>query len=81
MRTPEGTPQLLRETRTRFILAGSSLKAWCDAHGVNSGYASVALDGRRNGPKAKALRARILAASHDASAPGAPAQRSIRRAV
>lgn len=79
MTTPEGTPQLLRDVRARFIVAGSSLKAWCNAHGVNSGYAKMALAGDRNGPKAKAMRRKIVQASERIGSK-APAHRSIARA-
>lgn len=79
MSTPEGSMQLLRDVRARFIVAGSSLKAWCDAHGVNSGHAKLVLAGERNGPKAKAMRRRIVQAS-ERIGQDRPAHRPIARA-
>lgn len=80
MKVPEGSLQLLYDVRARFIARGTSLKAWCDANRVRTSMAWSALNGKRNGPKARAMRSRILAYL-DASAARAPAQRSIRRAV
>lgn len=46
-----------------FILKGTSMRAWCQAQGVDTGYASKALAGKQSGPKAQALKDRIIQAS------------------
>jgi lambda repressor-like predicted transcriptional regulator len=52
--------------RAGFVAQGTSLRAWCIAAGVSYSDARKALDGRRNGPKARALAAQIEAASRGA---------------
>lgn len=54
---------LLTDARAGFILKGSSLRQWCRDNGVDPGYAHKVMAGRLNGPAAKALRQRIIAAS------------------
>ncbi|MBC7953146.1 MAG: hypothetical protein H7Z12_15170 [Rhodospirillaceae bacterium] len=46
-----------------FVRQGTTLTEWCRDHGDSRVHARVALLGQRNGPKAQALRARLLAAS------------------
>lgn len=52
---------LLNAVRGKFITHGSSLNKWCIANKVDRVWASDALIGKRNGPKAIRLRRRILA--------------------
>lgn len=60
--------ELLLQVRADFIRQGSSLLAWCRAHGVNHGYAHRVLRGMTNGPEALALRARLVDASRSKAA-------------
>lgn len=46
-----------------FVRQGTTLTEWCRAHGESRVHARVAILGERNGPKAQALRARLLAAA------------------
>lgn len=55
---------LLNTVRGAFVSRGTSLTAWCDANAVSRTYARWALLGLRDGPKAKALRARLVEAAH-----------------
>ena len=57
------TESELPRVRAGFILQGSTLKAWCREERVDYGYAHKVVDGKTDGPKAQALRARILAAA------------------
>ena len=43
-----------------FVAKGTSLTAWCMAEGVHCSNAKQCLTGNWNGPKAKALRAKII---------------------
>ncbi|MBC7954063.1 MAG: hypothetical protein H7Z12_19875 [Rhodospirillaceae bacterium] len=54
---------MLKAVRSGFVGLGTTLTAWCDANGVSRSNARFALLGKRNGPKAKALRARLLVAA------------------
>lgn len=54
---------LHRTVRAAFIARGTSLKAWCRENEVSFSNARDALIGRWNGPKGKAMRARIVRAS------------------
>lgn len=51
----------IADVRSRFVLRGSSLRAWCIHNGVDPGYAHKALTGRNTGPGALKLRSRIIA--------------------
>jgi hypothetical protein len=63
-----GSDDLLRQVRADFTRKGSSLLAWCHAHGVDHGHAHRVLRGRTNGPSAQALRAQLVAASQSRAA-------------
>lgn len=54
-------PQLQRSVRAGFILKGTTLHAWCKANGLYQQNVNMALLGKWNGPRAKALVARLLA--------------------
>jgi len=49
------------DVRGRFVLQGTSLRAWCLHNGIDPGYAHKALSGRNKGPGALKLRSRIIA--------------------
>lgn len=51
---------LLNAVRGRFIASGTSLNQWCIANKIDRVWASDALVGKRNGPKALALRERLI---------------------
>jgi hypothetical protein len=51
---------LLATVRAGYIVKGTSLYRWCQDNGINRQYAAEVLTGRRNGPKAKALRQRLI---------------------
>lgn len=53
----------LARVRAAFILQGTTLKAWCRQAGVDASYAHKVLAGQNAGPKAKALKTRIVKAS------------------
>jgi hypothetical protein len=57
----------LARVKAGFILEGTTLKGWCRANGVDARYAHKVLAGQHTGPKAKALKRRIIQASR---APG-----------
>lgn len=63
--TAEPAPgtDLLRQVMAGFVRQGTTLTEWCRTHGESRVHARVALLGQRNGPKAQALRARVLAAA------------------
>jgi hypothetical protein len=48
--------QLLGIVRAGFIVQGTNLSKWCAANGVCRAWATDALTGKRNGPKAQSLR-------------------------
>lgn len=52
---------LLKEVRAHLVQRGTSLAAFCSAHGFTRQYVAAALSGSRTGPKARALMARFLA--------------------
>lgn len=52
--------QLLAQVRGTLIIQGTSLSKWCAAQGIDRVWANDALIGKRNGPKARALRMRIV---------------------
>lgn len=63
--TADLTPgtDLLRQVMAGFVRRGTTLTQWCRANGESRVHARVALLGQRNGPKAQALRARLVQAS------------------
>lgn len=60
---PAPSQALIREVRAAFIKRGSTFAGWCRQNEVNHGNARLALLGAWNGPKGKALRARIVEAA------------------
>lgn len=50
----------LTRVKAGFLLRGTTFKAWCREAGIWPSYAHLVMTGGTNGPKAKALRARIL---------------------
>jgi hypothetical protein len=57
-------PELQRRVRQGIINNGArSYAAWCREHGVRRTTANFALLGQRNGPMARALRARLIEAA------------------
>lgn len=65
MKTSSKEPghELHAQVRAGFVLQRSSLYRWCQENGVCRPYADDALDGTRNGPKAVALRRRLMRAA------------------
>jgi hypothetical protein len=55
--------ELYRRVRAGFIAQGTTLNKWCIANGVHRQAARACLLGLRKGPKAKALKARLIKAS------------------
>ena len=55
--------QRLAAARAGFIIQGTTLRQWCQANGVDPGYAHKALSGANRGPSAIALRDRICRAA------------------
>lgn len=58
----------LAAIRAGFILQGTTFKAWCRGEGVDPGYAHHVVTGQQAGPKAQALKTRILQAGRRAVA-------------
>lgn len=56
-------PEMLHWVMGGFVRQGTTLTEWCRDRGESRVHARVALLGERNGPKARALRARLLAAA------------------
>ncbi len=55
--------QLLRSVRARFIEQGTTLGEWCRNNNLHMSNCREALIGSWDGPKAKAVRAKILKAA------------------
>jgi gp16 family phage-associated protein len=53
MSTP--SEDLLKEIRAELVRRGSSLKAFCEAHGFVRQHVGQVVSGKRKGPKANAL--------------------------
>lgn len=68
MRSNPSTENVLSVTRAGFILQGLTFKGWCRSNGIDPGYAHHVVTGKTNGPKAKELRARVVAASNGSAA-------------
>lgn len=56
-------PSLYVRVRAALLLTGTTLNGWCTKNGIARQYAEAALQGRRNGPKARALRQQLMAAA------------------
>ncbi|TAM72326.1 hypothetical protein EPN44_16040 [bacterium] len=54
---------LYRQVRGAFIAQGKTLKGWCQENGTHLSNARSALTGNWDGPKGKAMRARIVKAA------------------
>ena len=54
---------LYNQVRGGFVTHGTTLAAWCRSEGISMGNARDCLVGSWNGPKAKALRIRMIKAS------------------
>ena len=54
---------LYTAVRSLFIQRGTTFNAWCRERGVDRNWAKAAVQGRRNGPKAEALRREIAMAA------------------
>lgn len=63
MRIPAPSLQLLVQVRTGFILQGTTLTEWCRENDTHISNARNALIGTWNGPKGKAMRARLVKAA------------------
>lgn len=61
--SPPPSQDLLLRVRAGFLIQGISFSAWCREHGILRSSATQALTGSWNGPKARALRARIVHAA------------------
>jgi len=59
--TPREPPVNLRQVRAAFIVRGDSLYGWAKTQGFQIGYVDQALRGKRRGPKARHIVARVLA--------------------
>lgn len=57
------SPDLYNQVRGAFVTHGRTLNEWCRAEGVNPTNAKYCLIGSWDGPKGRALRARIIKAS------------------
>jgi len=55
--------ELLAQVRAAFVVRGTSMSAWCRENGVARQNARLSLLGGWDGPKGKALRARIVEAA------------------
>jgi len=64
-RSPVQTPgrDVVRRVRAAFVMAGTSLKAWCQANHVDYGWAWRSLSGKAKGPAARAMTERIKQAA------------------
>lgn len=56
-----GSTDLYLAVRAAFVARGTTLNAWCIAHGVNRQTAERSLKGERGGRLSRELRARIVA--------------------
>lgn len=54
---------MLRQVMAGFVRQGTTMTAWCRENGQSRVHARMALLGERNGPAARVLRARLLAAA------------------
>lgn len=62
MDTMEQGCSLYRTVKARFILSGTTLGKWCRENGVTFAWAYQCLTGRRTGPAANAMIAKVIAA-------------------
>ena len=57
------SPELLIRVRAAFVEQGSSFAKWCLENKISRQWAAAALTGRRDGPRARELRAKIIKAA------------------
>lgn len=57
------SPELYVKVRSAFILRYTTFHTWCKEEGIHQTNAKACLIGLWDGPKGKALRARIIEAS------------------
>lgn len=55
--------ELLLQVRIGFLQQGVSFAKWCEESGISRQWATSALLGLRDGPAARRLREKIIAAS------------------
>lgn len=55
--------QLLRAVRAGFVIQGTTMAGWCAKNDVDRPNARLALLGAWDGPKARALRQRLISAA------------------
>ncbi len=60
---PAPSLELHLKVRGAFVTKGTSLKRWCEENGLKDPNVRDCLIGRWNGPKGKALRARVVKAA------------------
>ena len=60
--------ELAAQVRAAFVARHTTLGGWCRSQGIDRTAARQALYGTWNGPKGKALRARVIAAAFGTSA-------------
>lgn len=61
--SPPTTPTLASSVKAAFVLRSTSLAAWCRANQIDPSWASQCLSGKRTGPKARAMRDRVVEAA------------------
>ncbi len=49
--------------RAGLVAKGESLNRWCKRNGIHRQYATKSLKGESNGPKARAIRRRLIRAA------------------
>ena len=57
------SPELLQRVRGALVAQGTSLAKWCKENRVGRQWATAVLLGDRDGPAARELRSRIVAAA------------------
>lgn len=63
MSAPAPSQELLRQVRAGFTLQGTTLTEWCRENGTHISNARNALIGTWDGPKGRAMRAKIVRAA------------------
>ena len=63
MSAPAPSQELLRRVRAGFTLQGTTLTAWCRDNDTHISNARNALIGTWDGPKGRAMRAKIVKAA------------------
>lgn len=63
IKTSPAGPELLRQVRAGFVLKNTTLGRWCRENAVSRQNARAALTGLWDGPKGRALRARLVKAA------------------